>query len=280
MTAYQSSPADPTPLTRWLLIMGLLMLLAVVLAPWVWALVSSFKARGDIMSTGLWPRIWLLDNYRRLLGETLYLRWLMNSAIVSISAMAIGMLLCAMAGYAFAKYQFIGQTLLFWVVIASMSIPPFTTIIPLFGWMAKLRLIDTHIVLILPFAASAFGLFLMRQYLQSLPDELIEAARIDGAGEWRIFWSIILPLARPALGTVGILIFIASWNSFLWPLVMMRSEAMFTLPVGIAGMNSEQTPEYGMVMAAAILSCIPIVTVFFLMQRQIIAGLTHGAVKS
>lgn len=277
---WRASPGDPPALVRWLLLMLLLTVLAVVLMPWVWALLSSFKARGDIMSTGFWPRIWLLDNYRRLLGETLYLRWLANSAIVSVSAMLLGMLICSMGGFAFAKYRFAGREVLFWVVIASMSIPPFTTIIPLFGWLAKLGLIDTHAALILPFAASAFGIFLMRQYLQSLPDELIEAARIDGCGEWRIFWSIILPLARPALGTVGILIFIASWNTFLWPLVMMRSEEMFTLPVGIAGLNSEQTPEYGMVMAAAILSCVPIVAVFFLMQRQIIAGLTHGAVKS
>jgi ABC-type glycerol-3-phosphate transport system permease component len=256
------------------------MVLAVVLAPWAWALVSSFKVRGDIMSPGFLPRDWVVTNYYRLFSETHYLRWLINSVVVSVSAMAIGTFLGSMAGYAFAKYRFPGRGVLFWIVIASMSIPPFTTIIPLFGWMAQFGLINTYPALILPFAASALGLFLMRQYISTLPDELIEAARIDGCGEFRIYWSIILPLARPALGTVAILIFIASWNSFIWPLVMMRSEDMFTLPVGIAGLNSEQTPEYGMVMAAALVSCLPIVTVFFLMQRQIISGLTHGAVKS
>uniref|UniRef100_UPI003F71373E carbohydrate ABC transporter permease n=1 Tax=Elioraea sp. TaxID=2185103 RepID=UPI003F71373E len=133
---------------------------------------------------------------------------------------------------------------------------------------------------VLPFASSAFGLFMMRQYISTLPDELIEAARIDGCSELRLLLTIIVPLARPALGTVGILIFISSWNSFIWPLVFMRSDEMFTLPVGIAGLNSEQMAEYGLIMAAAITSCIPMLVVFFLMQKQIIAGLTRGAVKA
>ena len=254
--------------------------LALILTPWAWALLSSFKPRAEIMSTGFLPSRWILDNYIGLFTDTLYARWLFNSAVVSVSAALIGMALCAMAGYAFAKFRFPGKALLFWIVIASVSIPPFTTVIPLFGWLAKLGLLNTYPVLVLPFAASAFGLFMMRQYMSTLPDELIEAARIDGCGEFFLFWRIILPLSRPALGTVGILIFIASWNSFIWPLVFMRSAEMFTLPVGIAGLNSEQMAEYGLVMAAAIVSSIPMLIVFFTMQRQIVEGLTRGAVKS
>jgi ABC-type glycerol-3-phosphate transport system permease component len=255
-------------------------LLGLVLMPWIWALVSSFKPRAEIMSTGFLPSVWIVDNYVALFRDTLYLRWLFNSAVVSVSAAVLGMALSAMAGYAFAKFRFVGREVLFWIVIASVSIPPFTTVIPLFGWLAKLQMLNTYPVLILPFAASAFGLFMMRQYMSTLPDELIEAARIDGCGEFRLFLTIIVPLARPALGTVGILIFISSWNSFIWPLVFMRSNEMFTLPVGIAGLNSEQMAEYGLVMAAAIVSCVPMLTIFFLMQKQIIAGLTRGAVKS
>lgn len=273
-------PHEPSPLVQYAVLCGLAALLAVVLMPWIWALLSSFKPRAEIMSTGFLPRVWQIDNYLDLFTTTLYGRWLMNSAIVSVSAAALGMVVCGMAGYAFAKFRFAGRTALFWVVIASVSIPPFTTVIPLFGWMARLGLLNTYPVLILPFAASAFGLFMMRQYISTLPDELIEAARIDGCGELRLLLTIILPLARPALGTVGILIFISSWNSFIWPLVFMRSDAMFTLPVGIAGLNSEQMAEYGMIMAAAVTSCIPMLAVFFLMQRQIIAGLTRGAVKA
>ncbi|MDF2810047.1 MAG: hypothetical protein K0S56_1078 [Microvirga sp.] len=270
----------PSPLWQWVALIAVSCLLAMVISPFIWAILSSFKERGDIMSPGFLPRKWVFQNYVHLLTDTSYLRWLFNSILVSVGAMTLGMAVCSLAGFAFAKYRFHGQTVLFWVVIASMSIPPFTTVIPLFGWMAKLGLINTYPVLILPFAANAFGLFMMRQYFSTLPDELLQAARIDGCSELRLFWSILLPLSRPALGVVGILIFIASWNSFIWPLVMMRSEDMFTLPVGIAGLNSEQSPEYGKIMAAAVLSSLPIITVFFLLQRQIISGLTHGAVKS
>jgi ABC-type glycerol-3-phosphate transport system permease component len=274
------SALEPPPLVQYAVLLGLCTLLALVLMPWVWALLSSFKPRSEIMSTGFLPEVWQIGNYVELFSTTLYGRWLMNSAIVSISAACVGMAVCGMAGYAFAKFRFVGKTVLFWIVIASVSIPPFTTVIPLFGWMAKLGLLNTYLVLVLPFASSAFGLFMMRQYISTLPDELIEAARIDGCGELRLLLTIILPLARPALGTVGILIFISSWNSFIWPLVFMRSDEMFTLPVGIAGLNSEQMAEYGMIMAAAITSCIPMLVVFFLMQKQIIAGLTRGAVKA
>jgi ABC-type glycerol-3-phosphate transport system permease component len=270
----------PSPLWRWVALIAVSCTLAVVISPFIWAILSSFKERGDILSPGFLPSKWVFQNYVHLLTETSFLRWLFNSALVSVGAMTLGMAVCSLGGFAFAKYRFPGETVLFWIVIASMSIPPFTTVIPLFGWMAKLGLINTYPVLILPFAANAFGLFMMRQYFSTLPDELLQAARIDGCSELRLFWSIMLPLARPALGVVGILIFIASWNSFIWPLVMMRSEDMFTLPVGIAGLNSEQSPEYGKIMAAAVLSSLPIITVFFLLQRQIISGLTHGAVKS
>lgn len=274
------TPNEPSPAIQMLALAAVLSLLAMVLMPWLWALLSSFKPRDEIMSTGFLPERWQIENYVGLLGETLYLRWLFNSIVVSLSAMALGMVVCAMGGFAFAKYEFVGKSVLFWIVIASVSIPPFTTVIPLFGWLAKLGMLNTYPVLVLPFAASAFGLFMMRQYMATLPNELIEAARIDGCGDFKLFFTIVVPLSRPAIGTVGILIFIASWNSYIWPLIFMRAEDMFTLPVGIAGLNSEQTPEYGKVMAAAILSCLPIVTVFFLMQKQIISGLTRGAVKS
>lgn len=274
------SPNEPSPAIQMLALAAVLSLLAMVLMPWLWALLSSFKPRDEIMSTGFLPERWQIENYVGLLGETLYLRWLFNSIVVSLSSMALGMVVCAMGGFAFAKYEFVGKSVLFWIVIASVSIPPFTTVIPLFGWLAKLGMLNTYPVLVLPFAASAFGLFMMRQYMATLPTELIEAARIDGCGDFKLFFTIVVPLSRPAIGTVGILIFIASWNSYIWPLIFMRAEDMFTLPVGIAGLNSEQTPEYGKVMAAAILSCLPIVTVFFLMQKQIISGLTRGAVKS
>lgn len=270
----------PTPgLAAYLGTLIVLALLALVLTPVLWAVLSAFKSRADIFAGDVWPRRWSLENFDELLAKTLYLRWMVNSLVVALASTALGLLFCSLGGYAFAKFDFPGKTVMFWVVIASVSIPAFTTVIPLFGWLAKLGLLDTYIVLILPFAANAFGIFLMRQYAMAVPNELLDAGRMDGAGEFRLYWSVVLPLLRPALGTVGVLIFIASWNSYIWPLVMMRTDEMLTLPVGVATLKGDQLPEYGMLMAASVLSSVPIIIAFLIMQRQFIAGLTQGAVK-
>jgi len=270
----------PAPsLAAYLGTLVMLTLLALVLTPVLWAVLSAFKSRADIFAGDVWPRRWSLENFDDLLAKTLYLRWMANSLVVALASTALGLLFCSLGGYAFAKFDFPGKTVMFWIVIASVSIPAFTTVIPLFGWLALLGLLDTYIVLILPFAANAFGIFLMRQYAVAIPTELLDAGRIDGAGEFRLYWSVVLPLLRPALGTVGVLIFIASWNSYIWPLVMMRTDEMLTLPVGVATLKGDQLPEYGMLMAASVLSSVPIIIAFLIMQRQFIAGLTQGAVK-
>lgn len=275
-----SRDGAPTPgLAAYLGTLVVLALLALVLTPVLWAVLSAFKSRADIFAGDVWPRRWSLENFDELLAKTFYLRWMVNSLVVALASTALGLLFCSLGGYAFAKFDFPGKTVMFWVVIASVSIPAFTTVIPLFGWLAKLGLLDTYIVLILPFAANAFGIFLMRQYAVAIPTELLDAGRIDGAGEFRLYWSVVLPLLRPALGTVGVLIFIASWNSYIWPLVMMRTDEMLTLPVGVATLKGDQLPEYGMLMAASVLSSVPIIIAFLIMQRQFIAGLTQGAVK-
>ena len=276
----EPSRADaPTPgLAAYLGTLIVLALLALVLTPVLWAVLSAFKSRADIFAGDVWPRRWSLENFDELLAKTFYLRWMVNSLVVALASTVLGLLFCSLGGYAFAKFDFPGKTVMFWVVIASVSIPAFTTVIPLFGWLAKLGLLDTYIVLILPFAANAFGIFLM-QYAMAVPNELLDAGRMDGAGEFRLYWSVVLPLLRPALGTVGVLIFIASWNSYIWPLVMMRSDEMLTLPVGVATLKGDQLPEYGMLMAASVLSSVPIIIAFLIMQRQFIAGLTQGAVK-
>ncbi|MBZ6077618.1 carbohydrate ABC transporter permease [Microvirga puerhi] len=259
-----------------LLVLGVL---AIAMTPVLWAILSAFKTRSDIFAGDVWPRTWSIENFRDLLAKTLYLRWMFNSLFVAIISTVLGVFFCSLGGYAFAKFEFPGKTVLFWIVIASVSIPAFTTVIPLFGWLARLGLLDTYLVLILPFAANAFGIFLMRQYCIGVPNELLDAGRIDGCGEFRLYWAVVLPLLRPALGTVGILIFIASWNSYIWPLVMMRTDDMLTLPVGVASLKGDQLPEYGMLMAASVLSSLPIILAFLIMQRQFIAGLTQGAVK-
>jgi ABC-type glycerol-3-phosphate transport system permease component len=272
-------PQDPPPVAQMLGLVALTGLLGLVLMPWIWALVSSFKPRAEIMSTGFLPSVWIVDNYVALFRDTLYLRWLFNSAVVSVSAAVLGMALSAMAGYAFAKFRFVGREVLFWIVIASVSIPPFTTVIPLFGWLAKLQMLNTYPVLILPFAASAFGLFMMRQYMSTLPDELIEAARIDGANEAWIFVRIILPLIRGPIGALAVLAFFQAWTAFTWPLIVSTTTESYTVEVGLALFQTGFTIDLGRLSAASALVLIPSVTVFVFLRRSFVQGVASSGLK-
>ena len=257
----------------------LLVLTAVALAPLVWTVLTSFKDIGEIYSGSVWPENFNLTQYKRLFAETNFLLWMGNSLIVAAGSTALGLLVSLMAGYAFAKYDFFLKRALFVIIIVSIAIPAFATVVPMFGWMIRIGWIDTYQVLILPFAANAFGVFLMTQYMRDIPNDLLDAARIDGCGELMILPRIVLPLVRPALGATGILLFLNSWNSFIWPLIMTRTNQMATLPLGLASLNSLHYVEYGMLMAGALISVIPMLVLFILLHRQFIEGLTHGAVK-
>jgi lactose/L-arabinose transport system permease protein len=186
-----------------------------------------------------------------------------------------------MGGFGFAKYEFRGKNPLFTLLIGSMMIPFWVYVVPLYVFMIKIGWINTYQALIIPWVGSAFGTFLCRQYMLSLPSELLDAARIDGASEIRILVQIALPLARPALGAVAIVLFLSSWNSFFWPLVILRDQARYTIPVGLAllsNMNVGQR-EWGPLMAGSVLASLPIIMVFLFMQRQFISGMVAGAVK-
>ena len=257
----------------------LLVLTVIALAPIAWTVLTSFKDIGEIYSGSVWPESFNLTQYKRLFAETNFLLWMGNSLIVAVGSTALGLLVSLMAGYAFAKYDFFLKRALFVIIIVSIAIPAFATVVPMFGWMIRIGWIDTYQVLILPFAANAFGVFLMTQYMRDIPNDLLDAARIDGCGELMILPRIVLPLVRPALGATGILLFLNSWNSFIWPLIMTRSNQMATLPLGLASLNSLHYVEYGMLMAGALISVIPMLILFVLLHRQFIEGLTHGAVK-
>lgn len=257
----------------------LLVLTAIALAPLVWTVLTSFKDISEIYSGSVWPENFNLTQYKRLFTETSFLLWMGNSVIVAVGSTVLGLLVSLMAGFAFAKYDFFLKRVLFVIIIVSIAIPAFATVVPMFGWMIRIGWIDTYQVLILPFAANAFGVFLMTQYMREIPDDLLDAARIDGCGELMILPRIVLPLVRPALGATGILLFLNSWNSFIWPLIMTRSNRMSTLPLGLASLNSLHFVEYGMLMAGALLSVIPMLILFVLLHRQFVEGLTHGAVK-
>lgn len=257
----------------------LLLLVVFALAPILWALITSFKDLGDIYSGTIWPKEINLEQYRRLFVETQFSRWMFNSLTVAVGSTALGVVVSLFAGFGFAKYEFPFKRILFALVIVSIAIPPFATVVPMFGWMTRIGWINSYQVLILPFAANAFGVFLMTQYMRGVPNELLDAARIDGCRELMLLPRIVLPLVRPAIGATGILLFLNSWNSFIWPLIMTRSGEMYTLPVGLATLNGLQFVEYGMLMAGAIISIIPMIILFLLLHRQFIDGLTQGAVK-
>jgi multiple sugar transport system permease protein len=185
-----------------------------------------------------------------------------------------------MLGYALAKLHFPGKKILFAVVLATLMVPGVVTFMPLFVMVANMGLVNTHAGLILPFLAGAFGVFLMRQFIGGIPDELLDAARVDGAGEHYIFWRIVMPLCGPALATLTILTFLASWNSFLWPLVVATSQDMFTLPVAIAFLATGQTEtNVALLMAGSVVVIMPVIVVFILLQRHFTQGIAMTGIK-
>ncbi|MBI3978371.1 MAG: carbohydrate ABC transporter permease [Chloroflexi bacterium] len=222
-----------------------------------------------------------LDNFERLVAETQgnVWRWLANSLAITFSTTAFHVAFDSLAGYAFARKTFPGRDVLFWLLLATLMIPPQVTLMPNFLLVKWLGLADSHLGVILPGFADVFGIFLMRQYLQTLPRELEEAARIDGAGEWTLWWRVILPLATPAMATLAIFMFVRGWNNFLWPLVVLRTGANYTLPVGVATLQGEFAADYGLIMAGAVLAALPLIAFFLIFQRYFLDGIRVGALK-
>jgi multiple sugar transport system permease protein len=256
--------------------------LLVVVGPFLWAVLSSLKPEGEIRSIPAtwWPEVFTLDNYRDLLSRLDFPQAFANSAIVAVLTTLGNLVFCSLLGYALAKLRFPGRRALFLVVLGTLMVPSMVTFVPQFVMVSNLGLVNSYGGLILPFLATPFGVFLMRQYLLSIPDELIEAARVDGAGELRIFARIVLPLCGPALATLTILTFLASWNNFLWPLVVATTEDRYTLPVALALYSVGQNRiEYGLVLAGAVAVLLPVVIVFVLLQRHFLRGIATTGLK-
>ena len=252
--------------------------------PIAWMIYASFKTTTEIFKFPPWlpPAVWSFENYRRLLVEWPYPYWYINSIVYAAVVTVFVIFFCSLAGFAFAKYLFRAKNLLFIILIGSTMIPFQLILIPLFILMSRIDWINHPNAMIIPWMAPAFGIFLMRQFIQAVPSELMESARIDGASEFRIYAQIIVPLVRPGLTTLAILTFLGSWNSFIWPLMVLRGNEVITLPVGIASMASEATGSrlpYGEMMAAATMVSVPIILLFIALQRHFISGLTIGAVK-
>ncbi len=256
--------------------------LLLVVTPFLWMVVSSFKPEREVRAVPptWWPETVTLDNYERLFTQLDFPTYFMNSVIVALTVTVGNIVFCSMLGYALAKLSFPGKKALFVIVLGTLMVPAVVTFVPLFVITTKMGLANTLTGMILPFLAAPFGVFLMRQYILTLPDELIQAARIDGAGELRIFASVIMPLCGPAVATLGILTFLGSWNNFLWPLVVAQTEDKYTLPVALAlysvGQNATQ---YGLLLAGSVVVVIPVLALFLLLQRYIMQGIAMTGIK-
>jgi multiple sugar transport system permease protein len=256
--------------------------LVVVVIPFIWMVVSSFKPEAEVRSVPptWWPETVTTENYQQLFTQLDFPTFFMNSAIVAVTVAAGNMVFCAMLGYALAKLHFPGKKVVFALVLGTLMIPGVVTFIPLFVLTTNIGLANSLPGMILPFLAGPFGVFLMRQYILSLPDELIQAARVDGASELRIFFSVIMPLCGPAVATLGVLTFLTSWNNFLWPLVIATDESKYTLPVALAlyavGQNAT---KYGLLLAGSVVVVVPVLVVFLVLQRQIMQGIAMTGIK-
>ena len=219
------------------------------------------------------------SNYRNLWKTVPYNRYFVNSVFIATASTLLTLFFCSLGGYAFAKYKFRGQKILFGILLASMMVPFQVLLVPLFGLMYDIGWLNSYKAIVIPFSVGAFGVFLMRQFIVTIPSELLDAARIDGCSEFGIYYRIVLPIIKPALGALTIYSFLGSWNGYLWPLIILRDEAKYTLPIGLANLVGIYRQDYGMLMAGTLLSLMPIVILFLAMQREFVQGITLGGVK-
>lgn len=249
--------------------------------PFYWLLIATTYGAQDIFSTPphFLPGPAFMDNFVGLFRDTLFGRAMVNSMLVSTTYTALGLVVCTAAGYAFAKFKFRGQNVMFGTLLVTLALPSQVTLVPLFQIMVTLGWLDSYQALILPNLALPFGIFLMRQTMSAIPDEMIQAARIDGASEFRVFMQIVVPTVRPALSALAIFLFLAQWNDFVYPLVVLRTPEAYTVPVALASLQGIGTTDYGQLLMGTMLSMLPVLILFLFLQRQFVAGILAGAVK-
>jgi multiple sugar transport system permease protein len=266
---------------RALLYGALIVTAGVTLAPLVWMVSASLMPTGQASSfpPPFVPAQVTLEHYASLFTRLNLARYLLNSALLAFAVTLISLLVNSMAGYAFAKYRFRGRDSLFKLLITSMVIPAQVTMLPLFLMLNKMGLINSYVGVIIPGMASIFGIFLIRQFAMSIPDSLIEAARIDGAGDFRIYRSLILPLCKPVLITLAIFTFMGTWNDFLWPLIVMTDDSMYTLPVALATLSLEHVQDTELMMAGSVMTVLPVLLLFVALQKYYIGGIMASGLK-
>jgi len=252
---------------------------ALTLLPLAWMVSLSLMPTGEASTARLLPSAPTLEHYRTLFTRLDVARYAWNSALLATVVTAISLLVNAMAGYAFAKLRFAGRDAIFRVLLAALVVPAQVGMLPLFLLLKELGLINTYAGVVIPGIASIFGIFLVRQYALSLPDSVLDAARVDGASELRTWWSIALPAFRPILTTLGIFTFMGTWNDFLWPLIVLSDDTMFTLPVALANLLGEHAQDVELMMAGAVVTVLPMVVLFLALQRFYVEGVVTGSVK-
>lgn len=265
--------------------------------PLYWIITGAFKTGREINATvPVWiPSQWILDNFARLMGKraaplfTIFgldgptvpaaIRWLLNTVFMSVASMLLTCITSAMAGYVLAKKRFVGRTLIFTLVVCAMALPKQVILIPLLREMSALGLYDSLWAAIFPIVGWPFGVFLVKQFAEGIPTEMVEACRIDGASEWRTFTNVMFPMIKPGVGACAIFTFINSWNDYFMQLIMLTSNKNLTISLGIATMQGESSTDYGLLMAGAALASLPIIIVFLIFQKYFTKGITMGAVK-
>ncbi len=264
---------------RFWIYFAITVVLIIALSPFFWMVVTAFKPEPEALTLRLLPHHPTLANFRDVLTRYNFLRYFKNSFIIATLASFFSTLFAAMAAYAFAKKEFYGKNVLFVLFLSSMMVPGLLYVVPQFVIVFSLGWLNSYKGMIIPHLANVFGLFMLVQFMKGLPDELIEAAKMDGASEWLIFSKIIVPLTLPAIATVMLLNFQFHWNNFLWQLLVAQDESLYTLPVGLAMFKSAHEEAFALKMAASTISVLPIALLFLLAQRYFIEGITHGAVK-
>ncbi len=267
-----------TRLGRVVVFVVLFLISALWVVPLLWALDTSLKPEGETTTVppSWFPTHWTVDAYFKVLGEGNLPRWLLNSFVTTVTITVVTVILASLVAFALSRMPFRGRTAVFWLILAGIMIPSEALIVPLFYEVNSMNLINTYGGIILPQLTSPIAVFIFKQFFDGIPKDFEEAASLDGASMLRIYWQIWMPLSRPAIATVAILAFIGAWNNFLWPLIVVTSTNMMTVPVGLVTIQGSFGLRYAQIMASAILAAVPMLVVFALFQRQIIEGMSGG----
>jgi len=265
--------------TTCLLYLGLSLFALTTLLPFLWMVLASFKPEAEIERINPIPSTWHPENYPAVFEQIRFARYYLNSFFVACWVTFLQLMTSAMAAYSFSRLKWRGRDTIFKIYLATMMIPTIVTMIPNYTLMVRMGLLDSYAGLIIPASFSAFGTFLLRQFMLGIPTALDEAAEIDGAGRWQIFWNVILPMARPGLITLGIFTFLANYQSFFWPLILIKSDHLRTLPIGMLYFDSAYGQQINVLMAASLMCIAPLILLFIFAQNFIVKGIQMGGVK-